>query len=76
MSLPRRYVELFKAQDELVHDDIGRGPLIGIILASAVVASYASMSAYILSGVLTSSSLGASGILAGMMGVLCVIHEG
>ena len=61
---------------ELVHDDIGRGPFLGLVCASAVIASYVSLSSYVLAGILSVSTLGASGIVTALIGTSCVLHEG
>ena len=59
-----------------VHDDIGRGPFLALLFAGAVLTSYPSMSVYVLQNVLTSSFVGASGIISTMIGAACVLHEG
>ncbi|KAL9103782.1 MAG: hypothetical protein Q9163_001191 [Psora crenata] len=61
---------------QALHDDIGRGPFLALVFASAVLNSYCTMSTYVLNNILTSSTLGASGILTAMIGAACVLHEG
>ena len=60
----------------LVHDDIGRGSFLALLLAGAVLNSYTTMSTYVLSNILSSSFIGASGIVTCMIGAACVLHEG
>lgn len=59
-----------------VHDEIGRGQFLAIVSASAVLASYVSMSTYVLSNVLIATTIGASGIVCGIIGALCTLNEG
>ena len=67
---------LIMANFRLVHDDIGRGPLLGLICGSAVIASFTSMTSYVLAGILSVSTLGGSGIVTALIGASCVLHEG
>ena len=58
------------------HDDIGRGPFIALVCCGAVVPSFVSMSAYVISKIFITATLGASGILCAMLGATCVLYEG
>ena len=62
------------AKVDIVHDDVGRGTFLAIFVSSGVVASYASLSGYVLRNILYTSSLGASGAASGLLGAWCWLH--
>lgn len=58
----------------LVHDEIGRGNFLAVYLASGVFGSLTSLTAHVLTGKLTVTSLGASGAIAGLVAAWCMLH--
>ena len=57
-----------------LHEEVGRGTFLAIYLTSGVVGSFAALSAFAISRVLISTSLGASGCLTGIVGATLAIH--
>lgn len=55
-------------------EQVGRGNFLGIYLASGVVGSVVSLTNVVMRGVLYSSSLGASGAIAGIAAAYCTIN--
>ncbi|KAH0551069.1 hypothetical protein GP486_007583, partial [Trichoglossum hirsutum] len=51
-----------------LHEELGRGPFLALYFAAGTLASFASLSASVLRNSLTTSSLGASGAVAGILG--------
>ena len=62
--------------DEIVHDDIGRGNFLSVYLSSGVFASIFSLSRFVITNNLFTTSLGASGALTGVLACWCTIHSG
>ena len=58
-----------------VHNEVGRGDFMSIYLASGVFGSLASLSAHVLGGKLGVTSLGASGAIAGVVAMWCMLHS-
>jgi rhomboid-like protein len=54
-----------------VHDDIGRGNFLALYFSSGVIASFTSLSSYVFRNFLVTSSLGASGAVAGVIAAYC-----
>lgn len=61
--------------DEKVHDDIGRGNFLAIYLSSGVLGSFLSLSSFVLRNQFYTSSLGASGAIAGILAAWCTINS-
>ncbi|KAI9764011.1 MAG: hypothetical protein M1840_008959 [Geoglossum simile] len=57
-----------------VHEELGRGAFLGIYFSSGAIASFLSLSAHVLRGNLATSSLGASGAIAGVLAALFSMH--
>ncbi|KAL2011781.1 hypothetical protein VTN00DRAFT_4499 [Thermoascus crustaceus] len=57
-----------------LHDEIGRANFLPLFLASGVIGSLTSLTAHVLAGKLTVTSLGASGAIAGLVAAWCTIH--
>ena len=60
----------------IVHDDIGRGRFMALIICGAVIPSYVSLVANVMNSIFITATVGASGVLCALMGASCVIHEG
>lgn len=58
-----------------VHEEVGRGNFMALYVAAGTIASFTSLSALVLSGKLTFTSLGASGAIAGIFGAECLLHS-
>ncbi|TVY75959.1 Rhomboid protein [Lachnellula suecica] len=58
-----------------LHDEIGRGNFLAVYLGSGVLASYASLSYFVLTKNFVSSSLGASGALCGIVACYLTINS-
>jgi rhomboid-like protein len=59
----------------IVHDEIGRGNFMAVYLSSGVFGSITSLTAHVLLGRLTITSLGASGAIAGLVASWCMLHS-
>ncbi len=57
-----------------LHEDVGRGWFLAMYLSSGVIGSVLSLSSMVLRNVLISSSLGASGAVAGVFAAYCTIN--
>lgn len=57
-----------------MHDDIGRANLLAVYLSSGVLGSFVSLTSYVFRNVFITSSLGASGAVAGVMAAWCAIN--
>ncbi|KAI9862478.1 MAG: hypothetical protein M1813_004329 [Trichoglossum hirsutum] len=57
-----------------LHEELGRGHFLGLYFASGALASFMSLSASVLRNTLTTSSLGASGAVAGILGAWLSRH--
>ncbi|KAL1967541.1 hypothetical protein VTN77DRAFT_3056 [Rasamsonia byssochlamydoides] len=57
-----------------LHDEIGRGNFLAVYLSSGVFGSLVSLTAHVLMGKLTVTSLGASGAIAGLVAAWCTLH--
>ncbi|QKX56479.1 uncharacterized protein TRUGW13939_03584 [Talaromyces rugulosus] len=58
-----------------LHDEIGRGDFMAVYLSSGVLGSITSLTAHVLLGRLTITSLGASGAIAGLVASWCMLHS-
>ncbi|KZF22251.1 rhomboid-domain-containing protein [Xylona heveae TC161] len=58
-----------------LHDDVGRGNFLAIYLSSGVLASFFSLSSFVLRNRFVTSSLGASGAIAGVLAAWCAINS-
>lgn len=59
-----------------VHDDIGRGPFLALVLCGAVLPSFAALVPHVMMKIFITATLGASGIITTLIGTSCVLHEG
>jgi rhomboid-like protein len=57
-----------------LHEDVGRGTFLGIYFASGAISSYASLANFVAKGIYTTSSMGASGAVSGIVAAYCMIH--
>ncbi|MCJ1470185.1 hypothetical protein MMC07_008830 [Pseudocyphellaria aurata] len=57
-----------------LHDDVGRGTFLAIFFSTGILASNASLTAFVLRNILNTCSLGASGALCGLLGAWCWLH--
>ncbi|KAH8693041.1 putative rhomboid family protein [Talaromyces proteolyticus] len=57
-----------------LHDEIQRGNFLAVYLSAGVFGSITSLTAHVLLGKLTITSLGASGAIAGLVGSWCMLH--
>ena len=57
-----------------LHEDIGRGDFLAIYIFAGVFGSTLSLTSFLMRNVLVSSSLGASGSVAGIVGAYCALH--
>jgi len=58
-----------------LHDQIGRGDFLAVYLSTGAIAAFFSMCCHVFRGVLTSSHLGASGAVCGIMGAYCWMNK-
>ncbi len=63
------------AKTNKVHDDIGRGNFLAIYFSSGVLASFISLGSFVLRNQFYTSSLGASGAIAGVLAAWCTINS-
>lgn len=59
-----------------VHDDVGRGNFVAIYLSGGVMASLVSLSRFVITNKLLTTSLGASGALTAVLAAWCCVHSG
>ena len=60
----------------IVHDDIGRGRFIALVICGCIIPSFCSLTAYVMNSIFITATVGASGLLCTMLGVSCILHEG
>lgn len=68
-----------RADDCIVHDDVGRGVFLGIYFSSGAIGMLASLSTSVLRirhYSLTMSTLGASGAICGIIASKCILNAG
>lgn len=58
-----------------LHDDIGRGPFLAIFFACGAFSSFFSLAGHVFTSTFLTGALGASGVLAGIIGTWCVINS-
>ncbi|KAK2735956.1 hypothetical protein FQN57_001029 [Myotisia sp. PD_48] len=58
-----------------LHDEIGRGDFLALYLSAGAIASLTSLSAHVLRNNLAISTLGASGAIAGLVAMWCMLHS-
>ncbi|KUJ20275.1 rhomboid-domain-containing protein, partial [Mollisia scopiformis] len=58
-----------------LHEDVGRGTFLAIYLSSGAVGTFTSLAFYVLRNNFTSSSLGASGALCGIVAAYLLMHS-
>ena len=57
-----------------LHEDVGRGTMLATYLAAGTVGSWVSMANFTLRNIFITTSLGASGAVAGIVGMYLTIH--
>ena len=58
-----------------MHDDVGRANFLAIYMSSGAIASLVSLTSFVLRKNLITSSLGASGAVAGVIAAYCWLHS-
>lgn len=62
--------------DDIVHDDIGRGPFLALIVCGSVIPSFCGLVPPVMKRILITATLGASSLLTTLIGTAFVLHEG
>lgn len=62
--------------DDLVHNDIGRGPFLALVVCGSVIPSFCALFPIVMKKIFITSTLGASGLLTTMIATTFVLHEG
>ena len=57
-----------------MHEEVGRGTFLGIYFAAGVIGSWVSLANFAVRKIFVTSSLGASGAVAGVIAAYCTIH--